>query len=73
MQQAAFASGTMDLGYPIYSVSMSSGTSTGSALIVVEEGEPISEDVIAFLDRTLDSENKDDNCIKCLARNENIK
>jgi hypothetical protein len=63
----------MDLGYPIHSVEMSSGSDTDApSLTVVKDGESVDLAVLSFLERVLDPQSEDDNCVKCLSRNEGV-
>lgn len=72
-QQAVFAEGGMDLGYPILGVALSSGGSTGPPLSVITDGVIADSSVLGYLGRSLDPESVDDNCLKCLAPNEAVK
>jgi len=62
----------MDLGYPITSVSLTSGDSSGPSLALITDGVRSNPNVLGFLGRTLDPESADDNCLKCLAPNEAV-
>lgn len=62
----------MDLGYPIHSVSLSSGGSSGPGLALISDGEITDPTVLGFLGRSMDPGSKDDNCLKCLAQNEAV-
>lgn len=51
---------------------MSSAGSSGPGLALVSNGAVTDASLIGFLIRSMDPENKDDNCLKCLSQNEAI-